>query len=96
MRHLAKDLAARFSVSFRLVECVAAPELCKSRLRKRKVENEISDGRIEIFDEFAKSFEPVTELPSEEHIKADTSEPLSITIELIRPLLGVWPKGLVA
>lgn len=96
MRRLARDLAARFSVPFRLVECVADAELCKSRLRKRKVENEVSDGRIEIFDEFAKSFEPVTELAAEEHIKADTSEPLSITIETIRPLLGVWPKGFVA
>lgn len=95
MRRTAKELAARFGVPFRLVECAADPELCKSRLRKRKVENEISDGRIEIFDEFAKSFEPVTELSPEEHIKADTSEPLSITIELLRPFLGVWPKGLV-
>lgn len=96
MRRSAKELSARFSVPFRFVECVVDSELCKSRLRRRKVENEVSDGRIEIFDEFAKSFEPVTELPAEEHIKADTSEPLPITIESIRPFLGVWPKGLTA
>jgi predicted kinase len=95
MRGAARDLAGKWGVPFQLVECRADREICRSRLRARRVESEVSDGRLEIFEDFCKSFEPVTELAAEEHIPVDTGQPLAVSLEALRKRLAVWPKGLV-
>lgn len=95
MRRSARDLAARFRVPFRFVECQADADVCKSRLKARRVKLEVSDGRLEIFDEFVKSFEAVLELSPAEHIRVDTGQPLSGSLEALRAAVSMWPKGLV-
>lgn len=95
MRRAARELAERFRVPFRFIECGADPEVCKSRLKARRVESEVSDGRLEIFDDFAKSFEAVTELSPGEHIRVDTGQPLASSLESLRKAVSTWPKGLV-
>jgi hypothetical protein len=95
MRRSARELAARFNVPFRFVECWADAEVCKSRLKARRVEREVSDGRLEIFDEFCRSFEAVTELSPGEHVRVDTGQPLSASLEALRAAVSMWPKGLV-
>lgn len=95
MRRMARDLAARFKVPFRFVECRADAEVCKSRLRARRVKQEVSDGRLEIFDEFCKSYEAVTELSPSEHVQVDTGQPLAGSLEALRTAVSTWPKGLV-
>jgi aminoglycoside phosphotransferase family enzyme/predicted kinase len=95
MRRSARELADRFKVPFRFVECRADAEVCKSRLKARRVKVEVSDGRLEIFDEFCKSFEAVTELPQDEHIRVDTGQPLAASLEALRAAVSTWPKGLV-
>ena len=95
MRSSARELAARFGVPFRFVECRADAEVCKSRLKARRLKAEVSDGRLEIFDEFCRSFEAVTELPAGEHVQVDTGQPLAGSLEALRAAVSTWPKGLV-
>jgi uncharacterized protein len=85
-RAAALELARRHGVPFRFIECTASAELCKQRLSERARGPSVSDGRLEIFDAFAASFEPVDELPPESHLRLDTARPLS---EVLLPLLGI-------
>jgi hypothetical protein len=48
----------------------------RQRLRERATGPSISDGRAEIFDEFANAYEPVLELDTCEHVVLDTSGPV--------------------
>jgi uncharacterized protein len=95
MRRAARELAERFKAPFRFVECQVDQEICRSRLRARRLEREVSDGRLEIFDDFCKSYQPVTELSPDEHIAVDTGQPLSAALEALQKRLSMWPKGLV-
>lgn len=83
MRAGAKELAARYGVPFLFVECRAAREVCLERLRRRQRETSVSDGRVEIFDEFSASYEPVTELARGEHLPVDSSGSLEATLAFI-------------
>ena len=44
----------------------------------------VSDGRLEIFDEFIASWEDVDELSAEEHVRVDTSRDLDVCVEEVR------------
>jgi aminoglycoside phosphotransferase family enzyme/predicted kinase len=93
-RQRARELAERHHVAFRFVECRAPEEVCRSRLRARDQARTISDGRVELYDEFARSFEPVDELAPEHHIVVDTTTPLARSAAAIRQLLPAWPTDL--
>lgn len=93
-RARARRLGRKFGVPFFFVECRASPEASRARLRERAKQPHVSDARVELFDEFARRFEPVEEFYAQEHIIADTSH--SLTSETLRELerrLPAWPAG---
>lgn len=94
LRARARDLATRYGVPFRLVECRASPEVCRARLRERARGASVSDGRLEIFDDFVARWEPIDELPADEHIVIDTGSPLADNLVVLRNALQTWPPGL--
>lgn len=93
LRASARELASRHGVPFTFVECRAPDPLLRKRLAARVTGRRVSDGRLEIFDEFRARWEPVEELPSEDHLALDTSRPLEETERTLRARLPVWPAG---
>lgn len=96
MRADARRVAAEAGVPFRFVECRADPRICKARLRVRDRETSVSDGRLEIFDDFLARWEAVDELSAEEHLPVDTSRELDDVVEALRARLPLWPRELTA
>lgn len=89
LRVAALDAANALGVQFHLVECVAPPEVCRTRLAERAKTPSLSDGRLEIFDDFVAKFEQVAELPEELHCVVDTSAPWGV--ETLLQQIGVEP-----
>ncbi len=85
VRRLARDRG----VPFVFVECRAPEELCRERLRERAKTRSVSDGRIEVFDDFARSFEPVDELEPTEHVVVDTRRELEQRLERLKRELSL-------
>jgi predicted kinase len=75
-RAMARAAAAELSVPFCFVECRAPADVARARLRERASGASVSDGRLEIFDQFVARYEAVTELEDTEHFVADTTLPL--------------------
>jgi hypothetical protein len=95
MRLEAKRVAEGVGVPFRFVECRCDPEVCRARLRERARGPSVSDGRIEIFDAFLAKWEPVAELPPEEHLVIDTGErSLDENLSALQSRLPTWPEGI--
>ncbi|HEU5076424.1 MAG TPA: AAA family ATPase [Polyangiaceae bacterium] len=86
-------LAHQLGVPFFFVECRATPEEARARLHRRAGGAHVSDARVELFDEFAKRFEPIDEFGPDEHIVADTSRALPDTLQQVGARLPVWPPG---
>jgi len=95
-RALARELARTHGVPFHFVECVAPAEVCRARLKERAQSASVSDGRIEIFDAFCKSYEPPVELAPHERITIDTSRPIPDNLAHLTGRLEAWPAGLSA
>ncbi|MDB4992685.1 MAG: hypothetical protein JWM74_117, partial [Myxococcaceae bacterium] len=96
LRQRARELAATCGVPFQLVECRAPDDVCRARLGARAGgRGVVSDGRVELFDEFKRSFETIDELSPSEHVVVDTTQPLSETTEDVRRRVPSWPPGLV-
>lgn len=93
LRRRARALARERGVPFYFVECRADPDECRRRLRERAKQTSVSDGRLEIFDDFVARWEPVEELPPEEHLIVDTRIPLETNLARLRDELPVWPQG---
>jgi aminoglycoside phosphotransferase family enzyme/predicted kinase len=83
-RLLALDLANRCGVPFLFIECVAPLEVSRTRLLDRAKSRSISDGRLELLEPFAASFQPVTELPADAHLRIDTTCSADASLEKIR------------
>jgi predicted kinase len=95
MRLAAQAVSQQRGAPFHFVECRAPAEVCKSRLREREARpGTVSDGRLAIFDDFAKEWQPVTELPPGEHFTVDTSCAPAETHAAIRAHIATWPQGL--
>jgi predicted kinase len=93
-RTAARALAEKHGLPFFFVEARAPEAVCRKRLKERARTRSVSDGRLEIFDDFVERWEPTTEIASAEHIVIDTTQPLEkITGELARRL-PTWPAGL--
>lgn len=76
MRDTARKLAERCGVPFLFVECVAPRELMLERLAAREQREGVeSDARTDLLEEFERSFEPIDELHSSEHVRIDTAQP---------------------
>ena len=89
MRQKARELARARGLPFFFVECRAPHEVCRERLRQREREGSISDGRLAIFDDFVKSWEPVVELSPSEHIVLDTSGSLEASVRELEKRLSL-------
>lgn len=73
-RQKAYALARKLGVPFYIIECYCPDDITKKRLDKRiKENNNISDGRWEIFHEQKADFEDINEFLDEFHFKIDTS-----------------------
>jgi aminoglycoside phosphotransferase family enzyme/predicted kinase len=87
MRQAARDMASARGLPFSFVECQAGRDVCLRRLERREARGaHESDARSALLDEFEKRYEPVIELPSAEHIRVDTSKPLSETSQYLEDL----------
>ncbi len=93
-RAAAHKLAEDHGVSFRFVECRAERETLKERLHHRAAHPGVSDGRLEILDDFAAQWEPTDELEATALQVLDTSQPLEVSAEILRQRLETWPTGL--
>lgn len=96
LRARARDLARRFDVPFRLVECRAPEEMLRARLLAREHQASVSDARVDLLDAFKASWEPITELSASEHVVVDTSQDIARSMAMLRRRLDMWPAGLVA
>lgn len=93
MRERARELARRHGVAFYFVECRATPESCKERLRERARQGStVSDGRLELLDDFISRWEPVDE--GEHLVIETTSRPVDDNVAYLREQLPCWPAGL--
>ena len=93
-RAAARALAQKYGVPFFFVETQAPRALCRDRLRQRARSSSVSDGRLEIFDDFIAQWEPVTEISPSEHIVVDTTKSPGAVHEQLERRLPVWPAGL--
>lgn len=71
LRGEARDLARRQATPFRFVECRAADAVLRARLLEREARGE--PGWTRLFEHFLPLWEPVDELPADEHVVLDTS-----------------------
>jgi predicted kinase len=85
----AKRLAQANGMPFVFVECRARDELCRERLHEREKKRTVSDGRIEVFDDFARSWEPADELEPAEHVILDTSESVETNLASLMKTIPV-------
>ena len=92
-RLAAKRLADEHGVPFHFIECRAEIEVLRRRLERRQRSSGISDGRLEILDDFVASWQPVDELAVGEHLRLDTEQPLADTVDRLRRRLDAWPEG---
>jgi predicted kinase len=95
LRKRARELARAHGVRFRFVECRAPEEVCRARLERRARGPTPSDGRPAIFADFAARFEPVDEIPPQEHFVLDTTRPVERSVDELRAHIVTWPRGLV-
>lgn len=93
LRARASDLAQRHGVGFLFLECRTTPAETERRLAERARAPSISDGRAEIFAEFAARFEPVTELAQNVHLVLDTSGSVEAALRPVLAELPAWPSG---
>ncbi len=95
-REAARELARELGAPFCFLECTAPIDVVRARLIARAEGESVSDGRLEVLDDFVKRFEPVTELPPAEHLVIDTSAGLARELSRVRARVATWPRGLVA
>jgi aminoglycoside phosphotransferase family enzyme/predicted kinase len=88
-RDEARRIARESGVPFAFVECRAPEEVCRERLREREKRRTVSDGRLEVFDDFARSWEPPDELGPSEHVVVDTTKPLDASLERLNQELAI-------
>lgn len=94
MRLDARRLAEELGVPFRFLECRADPDVCRARLKVRDQQTTVSDGRLEIFDDFLAKWEPVVELAGGEHVEVDTEREMADILRDLRRHVPMWPEGL--
>jgi aminoglycoside phosphotransferase family enzyme/predicted kinase len=95
MRAALRALAVERGLPFFLVECRATPGLVRERLRRRARESGVEAGAwLGILEAFLEGWEPVDEIPPEEHLVVDASRPVAEGLRTLRRRLPVWPRGL--
>jgi aminoglycoside phosphotransferase family enzyme/predicted kinase len=87
-RTAAVELARQHGVPFLFIECAAPAEVCRARLAQRARGPSVSDGRLELFDTLAASFEPIDELASDQLLRVDTSGTLEASMAQVDATLN--------
>jgi uncharacterized protein len=88
LRLRARALAGRHARQFRFVEAVCDDATLRARLRARATAGvSVSDATEELLDRFRRDFEPVAELPPHEHVRVNTTLPVSTLVEAVRSAL---------
>lgn len=75
-------LADAHGAALLMVECRAPLQVCRARLAERARGAHVSDGRLEVLDAFADSYEPIDELSAHRHLPLDTTVPVEHNIAL--------------
>jgi hypothetical protein len=84
----AKGLAEELGADFFIVECSLDEETIKQRLARRLEEVSTSDGRWEVYQPQKRAFDPVVEVPPQNHVIIDTSKPVEENIRQILDGIG--------
>jgi uncharacterized protein len=93
-RMRARELAMRHGRPFRFIEAVCDDATLRARLRAREATgSSVSDATEALLDRFRRAFEPVTELPSAEHVPVDTTAPLATQVAAVRRTLPAEGRG---
>ncbi len=79
----AKELTEEMSADFFIIECTLDEEGIKQRLAQRLEQETISDGRWEIYAPQKRAFDPVVEVPPQNHVIIDTSSTVEETVRHI-------------
>ncbi|MDP7078884.1 MAG: AAA family ATPase [Candidatus Undinarchaeales archaeon] len=75
-RDLARTTALRYGAPFLCVEVTCPLSELKRRLASREADGtDVSDGRLEIFEEHRRKFEAIEELAAPEHLVVDGRDP---------------------
>jgi predicted kinase len=93
-RNAAARTATDRGVPFLFIECRADQAVCRDRLARREARPSVSDGRLEVFDDFVAGWEPVTEIDPANHVVVDTTQPLERNVDALCRRLPGWPPGL--
>jgi len=81
-RQAANSLAGELKADFFVIECVCPDQRIRERLAARTMDrNEVSDGRMEIFDAQKEDFDAIAEFPPSVHLIVDTSGKLEDCID---------------
>ncbi|HSF33358.1 MAG TPA: AAA family ATPase [Candidatus Tectomicrobia bacterium] len=88
-RAQAMQIAARLGAEFYLLECWCPEEELRRRLEARVARGDsISDGRWELLAQQKRAFEPLLEVPPEQHLRVDTTRtPQVVVEEVVRQLV---------
>jgi aminoglycoside phosphotransferase family enzyme/predicted kinase len=86
----AKRLAQELNTNFFVLECTLDEELTRKRLIERLKQGSVSDGRWEIFSQQRERFEPVVEVPPQNRVIIDSSQPID---RIVRQVLDIINKG---
>ncbi len=77
----AKALAQETGADFFILECTLDEESVRKRLEERLKKGSVSDGRWEVYESQKKVFEPVVEVPPQNHVIIDTSVPVEEAVK---------------
>ncbi|MFP3879791.1 MAG: AAA family ATPase [Dehalococcoidia bacterium] len=87
----AKDLAERSGADFLVIECTLNEEIVEKRLAHRQEQRSISDARQALVEPLKNVFEPVAEMPDDQHVAVDTSEPIDRLLEEVESAKPLSP-----
>jgi hypothetical protein len=79
----ARELAEKWGADFFIVECSLDEATIKQRLARRLEEGSTSDGRWEIYQPQKGAFDPVVEVPPQNHVIIDTSKPVEQAVRQV-------------
>jgi uncharacterized protein len=87
LRLRVRELARRHRRPFRFVETICDDATLRARLRARAAGISVSDATEDLLDRFRREFEPITELAAGEHVRVQTTRPLSSQVQAVVEIL---------
>lgn len=94
-RARSRALAEAFGLPFLFVEAQVSRDVQRARLAERAERDGVPiDDWQEIADQMRAQWQPADELPTNEHLALDTSQPLEANTDTIETSLPTWPEEL--